>query len=64
MRDLIPAINVDVKEKAVAAIKWTEHASKIEGNKPWEYKLVPEDAIGVGREFGFVISHAVVCAVS
>ncbi|MBN2037936.1 MAG: hypothetical protein JW768_14435, partial [Chitinispirillaceae bacterium] len=50
--------NVEVREKAIAAIKWTEQASKIEGSKHWEYKLVPEDAIGPGREFGFVIGHS------
>lgn len=59
MRDLVPAINEEVKEKAIAAIKWSEMASKSEANKTWEYKLVPEDAIKTGREFGFVISHAV-----
>ena len=46
------------KEKAIAAIKWAEMASKSEPSKLWEYKLVPEDAIGAGREFGFVVSHA------
>ena len=59
MRDLVPAISEDVKEKAHAAIKWAEQASKLEGSKPWEYKLVPEDAVGAGREFWFVMGHAV-----
>ena len=59
MRDLVPSISEDVKEKAQAAIKWAEQASKLEGSKPWEYKLVPEDAIGAGREFGFVLGHAI-----
>jgi type III restriction enzyme len=59
MRDLVLAISKDVKEKAHAAIKWAEQASKLEGSKPWEYKLVPEDAVGIGREFWFVLGHAV-----
>jgi len=33
--DLVPAISEDVKEKAHAAIKWAEQASKLEGSKPW-----------------------------
>ena len=49
----------EVKEKAQAAAKWVEMASRAEQGKSWEYKLVPEDAVGPGREFGFVISHAV-----
>jgi type III restriction enzyme len=59
MRDLIPTINDQVKEKARAAIKWAEVASKIDGEKPWDYKLVPEDAVGAGREMAFVLGHAV-----
>jgi hypothetical protein len=59
MRDLIPSISEDVREKAHAAVKWVEQASKIEGTKPWGYRLVPEDAVGAGRDLGFVLSHAV-----
>ena len=38
----------DVKEKANAAIKWCEYATKHElqnGGKPWLYLLIPHDAV-------------------
>jgi type III restriction enzyme len=48
-----------VKEKAKSAIKWCEIATQIEGAKPWEYKLVPDDVIKTTNDLAFIASQAV-----
>ena len=58
-RDLSPEIDGDVRSKAKAAIAWCEHASK-KDEKQWEYRLVPEDAIGPSADLRFVLGQAVV----
>jgi type III restriction enzyme len=56
--ELQPVINFEVKEKALAAIRWCESASKIEKALKWEYRLIPDDTIKLGYDFKFVIAHA------
>lgn len=52
--------NEDVQEKAKAAIKWCECASKVDADgKKWEYRLIPGDKIVVGNTFKYVIGLAV-----
>jgi type III restriction enzyme len=51
--------DADVLAKARAATRWCAEASKLPGSKPWSYKLVPDDDILPGRDFAFIISHAV-----
>lgn len=52
--------NEEVQEKARAAIKWCECASKVDADgKTWEYRLVPGDKIVVGNTFKYVIGMAV-----
>lgn len=52
--------NEDVQEKAKAALKWCECASKVDADgKTWEYRLVPGDKIVVGNTFKYVIGMAV-----
>ena len=52
--------NEDVQEKAKAASKWCECASKVDADgKTWEYRLVPGDKIVVGNTFKYVIGMAV-----
>ena len=58
-RELEPRIDNEVREKALAAIRWCKAASNIEGSKPWEYKLIPDDVIESTRDLRFVFSHAV-----
>jgi len=58
-KELFPSIDKDVKDKAVAAIRWCEIASGIEGAKPWWYKLVPDSVINKTRDFKFIIGQAV-----
>jgi type III restriction enzyme len=48
----------EVREKAAAAIRWCEAASNIKGAKPWEYKLIPADAVDPTRDLKFVLSQA------
>jgi type III restriction enzyme len=57
--ELVPAMDADVKAKALAAIRWCKEASKLPGSKLWEYRLVPDDAIKPGLELKFVLSQAV-----
>ena len=49
----------DVLAKAKAAIKWCEAASKADKQKPWEYKLIPDDAVIRTNDFKFTIAQAV-----
>ena len=51
--------DADVLAKARAAIRWCAEASKLPGSKPWSYRLIPDDDILPGRDFAFIISHAV-----
>jgi hypothetical protein len=48
--------------KAKAAIKWCEAASKADKQKPWEYKLIPDDAVKRTNDFKFTIAQAVTVA--
>ena len=49
----------DVLAKAKAAIKWCEAATKADPQKPWEYKLIPDDAVIRTNDFKFTIAQAV-----
>ena len=52
--------NDDVQEKAKAAIKWCECASKVDADcKIWEYCLIPGDKIIVGNTFKYAIGMSV-----
>ena len=52
--------NDDVQEKAKAAIKWCECASKVDADcKVWEYRLLPGDKIIIGNTFKYAISMSV-----
>jgi len=57
-RDLEPEIDQEVHDKAIAAIRWCEAAST-QDRKRWEYRLIPENAVGATLEFRFVLSQAV-----
>lgn len=59
MKELYPIVIPEVNDKARAAVQWAEMASTVDQNKGWEYKLIPEDAVSLNSEFGFVIGHAV-----
>jgi len=59
MRDIAPTINDSVLTKAKAAIRWCEAASNIADAKPWEYKLIPENAIGPAAGLKFIFGQAV-----
>jgi type III restriction enzyme len=50
----------EVQEKAKAALKWCECASKVDADgKTWEYRLILGDKIVVGNTFKYVIGLAV-----
>jgi len=50
----------EVQEKAKAALKWCECASKVDADgKTWEYRLIPGDNIVIGNTFKYVIGLAV-----
>lgn len=52
--------NDDVREKAKAAIKWCECASKVDADcKIWEYRLIPGDKIIIGNTFKYAIGMSV-----
>lgn len=52
--------NDDVQEKAKAAIKWCECASKVDADcKIWEYRLIPGDKIIIGNTFKYAIGMSV-----
>ncbi len=57
--ELLPKMDEEVRHKALAATRWCEVASAVPNSKPWEYKLIPDDVILPGRNFAFIISHAV-----
>ncbi|MFA5343452.1 MAG: DEAD/DEAH box helicase family protein [Kiritimatiellia bacterium] len=58
-RDLAPTIDETVRDKALAGIRWCEAASSIKGGKPWQYKLIPEDAVAANVDFKFAMAQAV-----
>ncbi len=49
---------VEVKEKAVAALRWCQTVSDIPDGKSWEYKLIPDDIIEAANDLKFTVSHA------
>jgi hypothetical protein len=59
MRDLQPSVKEDVKDKAIAAAKWAEVATKELTDKPWEYKLIPETAIFRTGDLKYILGHGV-----
>lgn len=58
-RDLFPEIDKEVKDKALAAIRWCETATGMKGSKKWEYKLIPAEAVKPNSDFQFTINLAV-----
>ncbi len=58
-KELFPAIDKEVEDKAKAAIRWCEVASKVSGAKCWEYKLIPDSIIDSARDLKFIIGQAV-----
>jgi len=58
-KELQPEIDAEVRGKALAGIRWCQAASTIPAAKPWEYRLVPDDAVGATVDLGFVLSKAV-----
>lgn len=57
--DLTPRISADVLEKARVAIRWCAAASTIPGSRPWQYKLISEDAVQPTLDLQFILGHAV-----
>ncbi|EMU52146.1 DEAD/DEAH box helicase family protein [Clostridium butyricum] len=43
----------NVREKSAAAIQWCEYASKVSGEKKWEYCLIADDKIKIDDTFAF-----------
>ena len=58
-RDLSPSIDETVRDKALAGIRWCEAATGIKGGKPWQYKLIPEEAVAANVDFKFAMAQAV-----
>ncbi len=58
-RELTPMPNQEVREKALAAIRWCKMASEIKGAKPWEYKLIPDDVIDTTSDLRFLMGLGV-----
>jgi type III restriction enzyme len=57
--ELQPLVATEVRDKALAAIRWCQAASGIPAAKQWEYKLVPDDVVGPAVDLRFVLSQAV-----
>jgi type III restriction enzyme len=57
--ELEPKMDQEVKDKAIAAIRWCKLASEIEKQFKWEYKLIPDDIIKPGYDLKFVLGHSV-----
>jgi len=59
--ELQPRMDTEVKAKASAAVGWCEFATdQTKGQKPWEYRLIPDDIIRPkGVAFMFLLSQAV-----
>jgi len=56
--ELEPTIDSEVKDKAVAAIRWCQIALTIKEAIKWKYKLIPDDVIKRGYDFKFIIGNA------
>jgi len=56
--ELEPSIDTEVKEKALAAIRWCQIASTVKIGLKWEYKLIPDDAIKPTHDFKFILGNA------
>ena len=57
-KEIGPPMDAEVREKAIAALRWCQTASGIPGGKSWEYKLIPDDAIDAANDFRFTVSQA------
>jgi type III restriction enzyme len=58
-RELEPSMESEVKDKALAAIRWCDIASSVERALKWDYKLIPDDTIKVEYTLRFILSNAV-----
>jgi type III restriction enzyme len=58
-RDLSPTMDETVRNKALAGIRWCAAASRIKGGKPWQYKLIPEDAVAPNVDLKFAMAQAI-----
>ena len=56
-KELEPVMAYEVKEKALAAVRWCGEASKAEKGFRWEYKLVPAEAINASYTLQFILGH-------
>jgi type III restriction enzyme len=56
--ELEPRMDQEVKDKAIAAIRWCKLASEIEKQSKWEYKLIPDDVIKQGYDLKFVLGQS------
>jgi type III restriction enzyme len=56
--ELEPGIDTEVKEKALAAIRWCQIASTVKIGLKWEYKLIPDDVIKPTHDFKFILGNA------
>lgn len=59
--ELEPQIDQEVKDKAIAAIRWCKLASDVEKQFKWEYKLIPDDVIKPGYDLKFVLGNSINC---
>lgn len=57
--ELSPEMAPNVRDKALAALRWCETASGMKSSKPWEYKLIPAEAIKPTNDFMFSLGLAV-----
>jgi len=58
-RELEPNIDSEVREKALAAVRWCNIASSLGQPLKWDYKLIPDDIIRVEYTLAFIVSNAV-----
>ncbi len=59
MRDLAPKVDQDVREKALAGMRWCEAATSVADGKPWEYRLLPEVAVSSTSDLRFALGQSV-----
>ncbi|MDD2772659.1 MAG: DEAD/DEAH box helicase family protein [Elusimicrobiales bacterium] len=57
--ELSPTMDQTVHDKALAALRWCETASSLKGSKPWEYKLIPDNAVEPTHDLKLILSCAV-----
>ena len=57
--ELEPVMDYEVKEKALAAVRWCAEASNAEKGLMWHYKLIPADVIEPTFTLQFILSHSV-----